>query len=139
MVYEPATAGAGDHRGFPRGGGAVGSVGIYRIKSAGGNNAESGKYIRYAAEFAAANATHIRLGGSFQKGTASPYSDVDISVSGDVRHVKGSFGKCSPAIGALFRSPSADISWRKATAGSCSFSGAGGVALTPLRILRIAG
>ena len=71
------------------------------------------KYIRYAAEFAAANAIHIRLGGSFQKGTASPYSDVDISVSGDVRHVKGSFGKCSPAIGALFRSPSADISWRK--------------------------
>ncbi len=46
------------------------------------------KYIRYAAEFAAANATHIRLCGSFQKGTASPYSDVDISVSGDTAQVK---------------------------------------------------
>lgn len=46
------------------------------------------KYIRYIAEFAAENKIHIRLGGSFQKGTATPYSDVDISVEGDASQVK---------------------------------------------------
>ena len=46
------------------------------------------KYIRYVAEFATENEIHIWLCGSFQKGTASPYSDVDIRVSGDVEQVK---------------------------------------------------
>ena len=46
------------------------------------------KYIRYLADFAAENEIHIRLGGSFQKGTATPYSDVDISVAGDAEQVK---------------------------------------------------
>lgn len=46
------------------------------------------KYIRYIAEFAAENKIHIRLGGSFQKGTATPYSDVDISAEGDEAQVK---------------------------------------------------
>ena len=45
-------------------------------------------YIRYIAGFAADNAVHIRLGGSFQKGTASAYSDVDISVAGDAEQAK---------------------------------------------------
>lgn len=45
-------------------------------------------YIRYIARFAADNEVHIRLGGSFQKGTATPFSDVDISVAGDAEQVK---------------------------------------------------
>ena len=46
------------------------------------------RYIQYIAKFAADHEVHIRLGGSFQKGTASPYSDVDISVAGDAEQVK---------------------------------------------------
>lgn len=46
------------------------------------------RFIQYAAEFAKANAVHIWLGGSFQKGNATPYSDVDISVLGDVSAVR---------------------------------------------------
>ena len=46
------------------------------------------KFIRYISGFAVANATHIWLGGSFRKGTATPYSDVDISVYGDPERVK---------------------------------------------------
>lgn len=54
------------------------------------------KFIRYIAEFAAENEVHIRLGGSFQNGTASRYSDVDISVAGDaeqVRRLIGGYGR----------------------------------------------
>lgn len=46
------------------------------------------KFIRYISDFAVANATHIWLGGSFRKGTATLYSDVDISVYGDSDRVK---------------------------------------------------
>lgn len=38
------------------------------------------KFIEYAADFAKENRTHIWLGGSFRKGTAGKFSDVDISV-----------------------------------------------------------
>lgn len=45
-------------------------------------------YIRYAAGFAMEHQIHIRLKGSFQKGNASPYSDVDICVSGNAGQIK---------------------------------------------------
>ena len=38
------------------------------------------RYIQYLSEFAKENKVHIWLGGSFLKGSATPYSDVDISV-----------------------------------------------------------
>ena len=39
------------------------------------------RYIQYLSGFASENKVHIWLGGSFLKGNATPYSDVDISVS----------------------------------------------------------
>lgn len=45
-------------------------------------------FIRYAAGFAMEHKIHIRLMGSFQKGNASPYSDVDICVSGNAGQIK---------------------------------------------------
>ena len=38
------------------------------------------RYIQYLSEFAKENKVHIWLGGSFLKGNATAYSDVDISV-----------------------------------------------------------
>lgn len=40
------------------------------------------EFIRYISAFARENKIHIWLGGSFLKGTATPYSDVDISIFG---------------------------------------------------------
>ena len=45
-------------------------------------------YIRYAAKFAAEHKIHIRLCGSFQKGSASPYSDVDLCVASNAGQIK---------------------------------------------------
>ncbi len=40
-------------------------------------------YIQYIREFAGRHNIHIWLKGSFQKGNATPYSDVDIIVCGE--------------------------------------------------------
>ena len=46
------------------------------------------KYIEYVKRFAEENKSHIWLGGSFLNGTATVFSDVDISAFCDIESLK---------------------------------------------------